>query len=93
MSESATTLELPFGEPAEDNDDLVVLSSRPLSSDELDQLNRIEELTDEFADLLSEIGGTEPGTERFGSRNLSLAFTNMEDAAMRAQLHIINGDK
>lgn len=61
---------------------------RVLTDAEKAQMARIKDLGAAFIAALHEIGGTEPGGERFGSRDLSLANTHAEDAVMRAVRHI-----
>lgn len=60
-----------------------------LSDARLKQLDELEDLFDKFAVLLHTMGGTDPAGERFGSRNLSLSYTHLEDAVNRAQLHAV----
>jgi hypothetical protein len=61
---------------------------RVLSDAEKAHVDRIKSLGSDFTNLLHEIGGTDPTGERFGSRNLSIAFTAIEDAVMRAVKHV-----
>lgn len=61
---------------------------RVLSEAEKAQMVEIKDLGAAFIAKLHEIGGTEPGGDRFASRNLSLANTHAEDAVMRAVRHI-----
>lgn len=66
---------------------------RVLSEEEKDYMTRVKDMGADFTNLLHQIGRTtapnEDGADhRFASRNLSLAFTAMEDAVMRAVKHI-----
>lgn len=72
---------------------------RVLSDDEKALMLEIKDKGAEFVDLLHRIGRTGPHTpgladrgtyetERFGSRNLALAFEHVEDAVYRAVKHI-----
>lgn len=59
-----------------------------LSEAEKARMLAIKDAGAAFIRLLHEVGGTVPGTERFASRDLSLANTHIEDAVMRAVRHI-----
>lgn len=67
---------------------------RVLSPEEQELMVHIKDLGAAFVNLLHKAGGTTPPAEgsredhRFASRNLSMAFTHMEDAVMRAVKHI-----
>ena len=61
---------------------------RVLSDAEKAQMQEIKDMGAAFIAKLHEIGGTEPGGDRFGSRDLSLANTHAEDAVMRAVRHV-----
>jgi hypothetical protein len=64
------------------------LEYRVLTDREKELMRRVKEHQAQFVVLLHEIGGTGPAGDRFGSRNLSLAFTHAEDACYRAVKHI-----
>lgn len=49
---------------------------------------KVKDLGAELIATLHEIGGTSPASDRFASRDLSLANTHVEDAVMRAVRHI-----
>lgn len=66
---------------------------RVLSEEEKAYMTEVKDMGAEFTQLLHRIGGTSSpntpeGEHKFASRNLSLAFTAMEDAVMRAVKHI-----
>lgn len=61
---------------------------RILSDEEKARVARVKQMGAEFIALLHEIGGTDPGGDRFASRDLALANTHAEDAVMRAVRHI-----
>lgn len=61
---------------------------RVLSDEEKVRVSRLKEVQAEFIALCHEIGGTDPAGERLASRDLSLAVTHAEDAAMRAVRHV-----
>lgn len=61
---------------------------RVLSPDEKMQMSEIKDMGAAFIAKLHEIGGTDPTTDRFASRDLSLANTHIEDAVMRAVRHV-----
>lgn len=61
---------------------------RVLEDHEKAQVDRLKGLQAEFIALCHEIGGTDPEGERLASRDLSLAVTHAEDAAMRAVRHV-----
>lgn len=66
---------------------------RILSEEEKNFMTEVKDLGATFTDLLHRIGRTTSPNDpkedhRFASRNLSLAFTSMEDAVMRAVKHI-----
>lgn len=61
---------------------------RVLSDAEKALMVRVKDVGAAFIALLHEVGGTEPGSDRFASRDLSLANTHAEDAVMRAVRHI-----
>jgi len=63
-------------------------TDRTLSDAEKAQMQEVKDLGAAFIAKLHEIGGTELGGDRFGSRDLSLANTHAEDAVMRAVRHI-----
>ncbi len=61
---------------------------RILSEDEKQKIVKVKDLGAEFVALLHEIGDSNPQGAYFGSRNLSLANTHIEDAVMRVVRHI-----
>lgn len=61
---------------------------RVLSDAEKAQMQAVKDMGAAFIAKLHEIGGTTPGGDRFGSRDLALANTHMEDAVMRAVRHV-----
>ena len=61
---------------------------RTLSAGEKAQMQEIKDMGAAFIAKLHEIGGTDAGSDRFASRDLSLANTHAEDAVMRAARHI-----
>jgi len=61
---------------------------RTLSDAEKAQMQEIKDLGAAFIAKCHAIGGTDPQSERAGSRDLSLAITHAEDAVMRAVRHI-----
>ena len=61
---------------------------RILGDEEKAQMLTIKDLGAAFIEQLHKIGGTPPDGERFGSRNLALAFGHVEDAVYRAVKHI-----
>lgn len=61
---------------------------RQLSGAEKAQMVEIKDAGAAFIAMLHRIGGTTPGEDRFGSRDLSLSNTAIEDAVMRAVRHI-----
>lgn len=61
---------------------------RILSAAEKQQMSDLKDLGQAFINKLYEISGTEVGSERFASRDLSLANTHAEDAVMRAVRHV-----
>lgn len=63
-----------------------------LLSDEGKQAAKdIKDIEEAFRQVLHRIGGTNRDGTAFASRNLALANTHMEDAAMRAVRHITRG--
>lgn len=61
---------------------------RVLSDAEKAQMQDIKDMGAAFIAKLHKIGGTPPDGDRFGSRDLALANTHMEDAVMRAVRHV-----
>jgi|GEM_PF-1144801 len=61
---------------------------RVLSDIEKKQMQAIKDAGAEFIALLHIVGDTIPGADKFGSRDLSLANTHVEDAVMRAVRHV-----
>lgn len=61
---------------------------RPLTDGEKAQMLRVKDLGAQLIAELHAIGGTSPDSDRFASRDLSLANTHIEDAIMRAVRHI-----
>lgn len=61
---------------------------RVLSDVEKAQMQELKDMGAAFIAKLHEVGGTDPGGERFASRDLSLANTHIEDAVMRAVRHV-----
>ncbi|SLN36860.1 hypothetical protein AQS8620_01324 [Aquimixticola soesokkakensis] len=61
---------------------------RVLSDTEKAQMQRVKDIGAAFIAELHAIGGTGLETDRFASRDLSLANTHAEDAVMRAVRHI-----
>lgn len=62
---------------------------RTLTDQEKAKMQEVEDLGQSFIDKLHEIGGTtKGGPPQFGSRDLSLANTHIEEAVMRAVRHI-----
>lgn len=61
---------------------------RVLSDGEKALMAQVKDLGQRFQQLLHAIGETDPLGDRFGSRDLSLANTHVEDAVMRAVRHI-----
>lgn len=61
---------------------------RVLSDAEKALMMRVKDAGAAFIALLHEVGGTQVGSDRFASRDLSLANTHAEDAVMRAVRHI-----
>ncbi|KAB6714299.1 hypothetical protein [Roseobacter sp. TSBP12] len=61
---------------------------RKLSDREKAQMQDIKDMGGTFIAKLHEIGGTGHGGDCFGSRDLALANTHIEDAVMRAVRHI-----
>ena len=59
-----------------------------LSDDEKASMQHIKDLGLQFITALHGIGATDMGGERFASRELSLAATNVEMAVMWAVKHI-----
>lgn len=62
---------------------------RILSDQEKADMVQIKDMGAAFIAKLHEIGKTDDAEDRFGSRDLSLANTALEDAVMRAVRHII----
>lgn len=61
---------------------------RTLSDAENQQMSDLKDIGQAFINKLYEISGTDVGSERFASRDLSLANTHAEDAVMRAVRHV-----
>lgn len=61
---------------------------RVLSDEEKAEMQHIKDMGAAFLAMLHRLGGTDPGGDRMGSRDLALAQTHMEDAVMRAVRHI-----
>ncbi|WP_138423690.1 Acb2/Tad1 domain-containing protein [Maritimibacter alexandrii] len=61
---------------------------RTLSDAEKAQMQEVKDMGAALITKLHEIGGTDVEGDRFGSRDLSLANTHIEDAVMRAVRHI-----
>ena len=61
---------------------------RTLADAEKAQMSELKDLGQAFINKLYEISGTEVGSERFASRDLSLANAHAEDAVMRAVRHV-----
>jgi len=61
---------------------------RKRSAREERQVADVRKAAADFFALLHEIGGTDIECDRMASRDLALALTHMEDAAMRAVRHI-----
>ncbi|SMO95987.1 hypothetical protein SAMN06265173_1613 [Thalassovita litoralis] len=61
---------------------------RTLTDAEKIQMQDIKDMGATFIAKLHEIGGTDSTSDRFASRDLSLANTHVEDAVMRAVRHI-----
>lgn len=61
---------------------------RVLTDAEKAQMQEVKDLGAAFVAKLHEIGGTDPSSESFGSRNLALSFGHIEDAVYRAVKHI-----
>jgi hypothetical protein len=61
---------------------------RILSEEEKAQMKQIKDLGSEFLLLLHQVGHTNPDSERFATRELSLAGTKIEEAVMWAVKHI-----
>lgn len=62
---------------------------RTLTDFEKAQMTEVKDLGQAFIDKLHDIGGTtKSGPPQFGSRDLALANTHIEDAVMRAIRHI-----
>lgn len=61
---------------------------RVLTDQEKADIQTVKDLGQDFINALHRIGGSDEGGDRFGSRDLSLANTHMEDAVMRAVRHI-----
>ena len=61
---------------------------RVLTDEEKVLVDAIKDHGAVFIEKMHEIGGTDAGGDRLGSRDLSLAVTHMEDAVMRAVRHV-----
>ena len=61
---------------------------RVLDETEKAAVTDVKAIAADFIRLCHEIGGTDPDGERLASRDLALAVTHIEDAAMRAVRHI-----
>lgn len=61
---------------------------RVLSEDEKWRMQLLKDKGLEFLNILHAIGGTSPSSDRFASRELSLAATKTEEAVMWAVKHI-----
>lgn len=61
---------------------------RVLSDDEKAHMLALKDAGLDFLALLHAIGGTSPSSDRFASRELSLAATKTEEAVMWAVKHI-----
>ncbi len=61
---------------------------RVLTDAEKDAMKSVKDLGLDAIKLLHQIGGTDPEGERFGSRELSLAATKIEESVMWAVKHI-----
>ena len=61
---------------------------RVLSDQEKQLMRRLKDAGLAFVQILHEAGGTEPTGERQGSRELSLAQTNIEQAVMWGVKHL-----
>lgn len=61
---------------------------RVLNDEEKAQMQALKDKGLEFIELLHAIGRTGPSNPTYGSRELSLAATNMEQAVMWAVKHI-----
>lgn len=61
---------------------------RVLSDEEKAMMRRLKDAGFAFIALLHEAGGTDPAGDRLGSRELSLAQTNAEQAVFWAVKHV-----
>ena len=57
---------------------------RVLTDAEKADMAEIKDMGAAFTEKLHALGNTDPAGDRFGSRNLSLAFGHIEDAVYRA---------
>lgn len=64
---------------------------RPLTDAQMAQIAEVRALEAAFIDCLHALGGTEPGADHMGSRDLAIALSAMEAACMRAVRHITRG--
>lgn len=61
---------------------------RTLTDNEKTLIQNIKAQAEVMAKLFHDAGNTSYESERFASRNLSMAFTHLEDAVMRAVKHV-----
>ena len=64
------------------------MAYRPLTEAEQESMRMIKVLGLQFYNLLHGIGSTDMATEKFASRELSLAATKIEEAVMWATKHV-----